>query len=233
MTITLGVDGCRAGWAAFTLDGDTTAFAVYPTIAALWMTVPEAAEVWIDIPIGLPDSVARACDAAARRLLGKRGSSVFAVPTRAALYAPDYTAACDLNQERTGKRFSRQTWNIAPKIREVDTLLRTDARARAAFHEAHPELVFYGLAGAPLLYPKKTPAGYAERLAILQALHPDAPTLIAATLQAYLRRDLARDDSIDALALALAARLPGRVTLPTPPDYDAHGLPMQLVCATG
>lgn len=79
----------------------------------------------IDIPIGLLDGT-RACDTAARKLLGQpRGSSVFPSPCRAAIQVASYGDACDANELRTGRKLSRQTWGIAPKIKQVDDAMTT------------------------------------------------------------------------------------------------------------
>jgi hypothetical protein len=51
----------------------------------------------VDIPIGFPERITglgRECDGAARKVLGKRASSVFAPPARAVLSETDYRRAC-------------------------------------------------------------------------------------------------------------------------------------------
>ncbi len=69
-----------------------------------------------------------------------RSSSVFPAPSRPALACSSYKEASRLNQQLTGRQPSRQGWAIAPKIREVDELLREDAEAHGLFREVHPEL---------------------------------------------------------------------------------------------
>ena len=91
-----------------------------------------------------------------RRLLGKRGSSVFAVPCREALSARTYRQACRINQRILGVKLSIQTWNIAAKIREIDTWLCTNPKLQPKIRESHPELCFWALAGGHAMsYPKK------------------------------------------------------------------------------
>ncbi len=34
-----------------------------------------------------------------------------------------YEKACEVNEKLTGKRISKQAWNIIPKIRDVDSFL--------------------------------------------------------------------------------------------------------------
>src|SRR5689334_631997 len=110
MNLYIGIDGCPAGWFAVTLQdsGDYTT-RIFSTIHALWTAVrgdsPEM--ILIDIPIGLPESGARAADAEARKLLGNRRSSIFGVPTRAAIYASVYAEGTQINKLATGLMFSR------------------------------------------------------------------------------------------------------------------------------
>jgi len=79
-----GVDGCRAGWVRFAVEVPSLATSVdVVDLAELLRNRPsDLACIGIDIPIGLIDG-SRACDKAARKLLGQpRGSSVFAAPCR-------------------------------------------------------------------------------------------------------------------------------------------------------
>ena len=85
-----GVDGCRAGWvvAFVRAAGEEGRVRVVSHFADV-LTAPEAPSVVaVDIPIGLPERVGRggrAAENAVRPLLGARQSSVFSVPSRAAL----------------------------------------------------------------------------------------------------------------------------------------------------
>ncbi|HCJ10793.1 MAG TPA: DUF429 domain-containing protein, partial [Clostridiales bacterium] len=105
----------------------------------------------VDIPIGLPGGggpAERACDRLARRRLGPRGSAVFPVPVREAVYAPTYEAACAIQaRTRGGRRLSRQVWALVPKMREVDRTLRELGCEAPLLFESHPELCFAALNG--------------------------------------------------------------------------------------
>ena len=80
----------------------------------------------IDIPIGLLDC-SRACDKAARKLLGQpRGTSVFAAPCRTALAATTHASANLINREKTGRGLSQQAFGIIPKIKQVDDAMTPD-----------------------------------------------------------------------------------------------------------
>src|ERR1700687_5597633 len=96
-----GVDGCRAGWVRFAVEVTSlaTSVDVLDLPELLRSRLPDLACIGIDIPIGLLDG-SRACDKAARKLLGQpRGSSVFAAPCRAALSASTHAAATQINHD--------------------------------------------------------------------------------------------------------------------------------------
>jgi predicted RNase H-like nuclease len=137
-----GVDGCRAGWVAFKVEVPSFATSVdVVDLAELLSKRPnELSCIAIDIPIGLLNG-SRACDKAARKLLGQpRGSSVFAAPCRAALSASRHSEASKINQQKTTRGLSQQAWGIASKIKQVDDAITLD-RQRWAF-EVHPEVCF-------------------------------------------------------------------------------------------
>jgi predicted RNase H-like nuclease len=238
MAIAVGLDGCRSGWFYFRFEQETATFGVLPGIADVSAELKLAPDscVLIDMPIGLRarGKQERRCDVEARKLLGPRRSSVFAAPLRPVLKAADYPAANAQQKRLSGRGLSKQAWNILPRIRELDDLLRADPVARAVFREAHPELLFAGLAGGPMSHPKKTRDGFAERLTILSILHPDAEALIASAFLAYGGFEAVRDDIVDAFVLALCARKPAQLrSLPETPETDPQGLPMQMVYLPG
>jgi predicted RNase H-like nuclease len=226
----VGVDGCNGGWIAASRARGTIACRRIARLEELFLESPAPEVVAVDIPIGLPERGARACDVAARELLGPgRGSSVFPAPLRALLAAKSYEEAGRLRRDTEGKSISKQTWLIVPKIAEVDALLRRSAAARAATHEVHPEVSFFYLnGGRPVLAPKRKPAGQAERLALLRGWCGDAAERAVAN-RARLR--CGADDVIDAFAaLWTAERIADgkAVTHPPNPELDAHRLPMSI-----
>lgn len=232
----IGIDGCGAGWLALRIDpeGEWT--------AEVFSTVHDLHDAWydpsslalIDIPIGLPDSEScRTCDAAARGYLGgKRASSVFNPPARAALHASDYLAAADLNQQATGKRISKQTFAILPKIREVDSYLRGSAEARGWMREVHPETLFKALnRDVATDHRKSIAAGREERLRILGEVWPAIHEAFDECIGRYRRKEVQADDILDAAAAALVAwRWRNNLrTLPADPPQDSEGLPCEMV----
>jgi predicted RNase H-like nuclease len=232
----LGVDGCRTGWFFVSIGpGEETEFGIFENIERLFHAYSDARWILIDVPIGLPFEAkkSRACDTQARnKLKPKRHSSVFSPPCREALSASSYDAACRINQKITGRMISRQAYHVSHKIRQVDELLNRHEEARKIFREAHPEICFWALAGSrPMTHYKKTPEGLADRLNLLKRLYPMSSSIYKAALDRYLRKQVARDDIWDALALAATAShlKKHEATLPEHPEKDALGLPMEMV----
>ena len=231
----IGVDGCPAGWFYVSEGEALEPFGIVPSLEVLVDRVPEDSALFVDIPIGLrdDDGRARGCDTLARRLLGrKRGSSVFPAPPHAVLGTEDYAAALQRSRAVTGKGLSMQTFRIAPKIREVDGLLRGGQRARAMIREVHPEVCFWAFAGGKSMkHRKKTREGIDERMEVLTSVMPESQDVVTAALAQFKRKELARDDIVDALvALATARSRPGNLhTLPDSPELDSQGLPMEMV----
>ena len=233
MTLLLGLDGCRKGWCGVMIDAsDGAALALppvlFPTFADALAT--EAAVIAIDIPIGLLDIPGgRGCDREARSLLGPpRASSVFPAPSRRACAVRDYGEASDINFQLTGRRHTKQSHNIAPKIREVDKQMKPHLQRRV--HEVHPELCFWSLNGAgPLAYPKKRLAGRFERWPLLRRVLPSLPGRPPAPRE--MPEGCSVDDYIDATVAAWTALCISRRRarlIPEHPATDVHGLRMEI-----
>ncbi len=233
--ITIGVDGCPAGWFFVALEpSGRSRWGIVRTLADLVAETSEPARVFVDIPIGLPDGPGpRECDQMARRALGgRRASSVFPAPARPVLDAVDYEDAKRLSRESTGKALSRQAFAILPRCREVDRLLRDDAKVRRIVREIHPEVCFWAFAGRrPMEHNKKQEEGFRERIGLLERIRPSAEREIEEMLRQFRRREVARDDAVDALAAALTASAPAAAlrTLPSQPQVDRAGLRMEMV----
>jgi predicted RNase H-like nuclease len=238
----LGVDGCRGGWLAIKIALDNSwEVNLFGKFSQLWDEYGEASLFLVDIPIGLrqgspkrgsPERAERRCDREARKLLGKRGSCVFRVPCRPAIYAGSYDQALARNEKLTGTRIFKATWNIVAKIREVDELLTTNLEARTLVREIHPELCFWSLNSCrPLKYSKTKKEGHQERLELLQSFYPQSKTLLDHTLSTYLRKEVKKDDILDALCAALTARVgyANLSAIPRQPERDREGLPMEMV----
>jgi len=234
-----GADGCSGGWiVAFVRPaGDEVRVRIMPRFADV-LAAPEAPKVIaVDMPIGLPERTGlggRAAENAVRPLLGQRQSSVFSVPSRAAIYAGDYSDACRIASETSDppRKVSKQLFNIAPKIREVDECLRADADAAKRTFEVHPELAFWRLNGErALMEPKKVKSRCYEPGLQLRRELLIAAGLSAAAVNTAPPKGAGPDDLLDALAcLAIARRLHANLArpFPDPPPRDAFGLRMAI-----
>ncbi len=235
-----GADGCPAGWVVVLRDTSglaeprTRIVASFAEILAL----PETPRIIaIDMPIGLPDRVTiggRAPDIAARAVLGKRQSSVFAVPSRAAVMAENYAAACEIALATSDppRKISKQTFQLFSRIREIDALM-TPALQERVF-ECHPEVAFWAMNGAEALQePKKVKSrphapGLALRRALLTRGGFPEPFLASTHFRASAAGP---DDFLDACACAWSA---GRIlsgtasTFPEVPPLDARGLRQEI-----
>ena len=242
MSTYVGVDWASKGWVAVVHeDGDWKA-EMYPSIHSVWFSYRHAQNILIDIPIGLPESQRRVCDQQAKEYIGTdRASSVFWTPCRDVLNAMTYEEAKQINHKRRGNKISSQTWHILPRIQEVDCLLRDSKVARKTILESHPEVCFTALSsGSNISISSKLDGdGFDQRLAILDnytsatAIYENFVDRYITSLPQWSRRigKSNRDDLVDALALAVTAKLATEnlSTLPDDPPTDKTGLPMQIV----
>ena len=222
-----GVDACRRGWVAVSMDGPERAgvaasfrvgaVRVHETLAGL-LDGDEAAVVGIDMPLGLLESGWREADRAARGLLGPRRSSVFAIPPRAVWAQASYQAASQRCRELTGQGFSIQAWGLRSKLLEAD---QYRGSCRHPLYEVHPELAFCAMAGAPLAHSKHTTDGRELRRELLSRAGISLPPIPRAPVT----------DTLDAAAVAWSAwRIAtGRaVVIPARPQRDELGLQIAI-----
>ncbi|MCA3561664.1 MAG: DUF429 domain-containing protein [Aestuariivirga sp.] len=231
MTPVLGVDGCPGGWIAVRWAG-TVSHHLCRNFAQV-MTM-DAAVIAVDMPIGFPLGSGRAAEREVRSRLGERQSSVFSVPSRAAVMCTDYRESCAANLAASDppKKVSKQIFHIFPKMREIDALITPELQSRIA--EVHPELAFWAMNGEiPSPLPKKVKGQpHAPGLELRKVLLATAGfPLVDLPSPSYRRADVGTDDLIDACACAWSARriLEGRaVTFPADPPCDARGLRMAI-----
>ena len=229
-----GVDGCRAGWLVVLVDGQgppnsSSQVRLCTEFEEILLLFPAPAAIAVDIPIGLldrPQRGGRVCDREARRMLGRRASSVFSPPSRQVLGATCY-------EDVRAQGLSSQAYGILPKIREVDRLMTPELQK--VIHEAHPELAFMALAGHPMRFNKKTSRGQRERLHALDRAPRHFFQGIRRTFvegwKAFTRRQVAPDDVLDACALAYTALRIADGTaqrLPPHPVVDQRGIRMEI-----
>ena len=238
--IVAGVDGCRGGWVAVILDRDrpeAPKVRTYARAADIVDDLPETTVLAIDMPIGLRDHTGpggRGPEHAVRPLLGMRQSSVFSVPSRAAVYETDYREACRVATETSDppRKVSKQCFHLFDKIRELDGLLIERPELIVRVHETHPEVAFWRLNGErAMTHPKKVKsalaqAGLRERRALLEGRGLPASLFDAPRLPG-----VGADDLLDAAAnVLIACRIADGAAepFPAPLEHDARGLPIAI-----
>ncbi|MEP3045590.1 MAG: DUF429 domain-containing protein [Roseibium sp.] len=233
-----GVDGCKAGWVAVLRslrDPAQIRFEVFSNFSDLLSDQLHLSVIAVDMPIGLPDFIGpngRGAEKAARSHLGMRQSSVFSVPSRAAVYEDDYRTSCDtsLKTSEPPRMVSKQCFYLFPKIREIDELM-TPALEKQV-HEVHPELAFWRLNGeCEMSLPKKVksranPEGLDQRRDLLVS-----KGLPKEFLNQRPPKGCGRDDLLDAAANSLIAeRIHLGLAEPFPNEFqrDSKGLRMAI-----
>lgn len=222
-----GADGYKSRWCVVLHDLDTDEFRarIVPTFAGLLGLAERPGIVAVDIPIGLPAFTApggRACEREARRILGRRASSVFSAVGRGALAGASRAEADGLSRAAGGLGIGAQAWGLAEKLKEADAVMSPE-RQRLV-HEVHPEVSFWAMNGcAAMPAGKKSPEGERDRVEAL--VTAGLPRGFVEALPAGLR--VGRDDFLDACAAVwtagrIAAGVAGR--LPAHEDRDARGL---------
>ncbi|MDQ1253410.1 MAG: hypothetical protein QG646_2577 [Euryarchaeota archaeon] len=242
--IFVGVDGCSAGWFAVFLAEENDKkcewkIELFPKFPSLFDFLKKEYKledflILIDIPIGLKagGSGERLSDFGARRILKTRKSSIYPVPCREAVYEESYEKACKVNLELTGKSISKQAWNIIPKIREVDSYLIENEVFREKVKEVAPEICFQEFAGFSMESSKKSLSGSLERIKTLRTVCQFTDAIVEAAFSKYRRKEVAKDDILDALAAAITAKIGyenGFEYVPCTPETDSKGLKIQMV----
>jgi predicted RNase H-like nuclease len=233
MTYVAGADGTPGGWAVVIMEAGQPIIRKVPALSDILDGAIEFDIIAVDVPIGLLDAYevgGRACDRAARKLLGRRrASSVFPAPVRPVLAATSWDDACALSRasEPHGKAISKQTFAILPKIREIDELLQTRPELRDVVREVHPEVCFSELVGEPMIHRKSSMLGRKERRRALVQSFSELDVIE----KTGCGQGLPVEDILDATvacwsALRLAVGL-GR-SLPDAVPRDITGLPMAI-----
>lgn len=227
MQMITGIDGCGSQWLAIAHVPGSTDF-----VATLLETRELSTQPWalaaIDIPIGIPEKGAREADIEARKFIGPRRNSVFPCPIRPALAASTWQEACDITFEQDGRKISQQTFAILPKIRDIDTCIRS-AKLQQRFFEIHPEVSFAAWNGSPTLCSKKSAYGEEQRRMLI-AKHFGGDAFASVVLQVS-EHGAEIDDIADAFAALWTAnrRFNGiSEKLPCHDVMDGLGVPMNI-----
>lgn len=240
-----GLDGCQGGWVCARWDGGAgLTLARLDAVEDLFEAADAPLVAAIDIPIGLPERAGpggRPPERLVRPRLGMRQSSVFSVPSRAAveaggaLHLPEderYRAACTVARATSDppRAISKQCFHILPKILEVDRVLRSRPALDGRLFECHPEVSFWAMNGqreVPL--PKKVKGrSFEDGLNFRRALLSAAGMPVERVTRETARRLKAGfDDVVDACACAWTARRIAQgiaLSFPDPPERDGAGL---------
>jgi predicted RNase H-like nuclease len=223
-----GVDACRHGWVAVSLDVPgsaddrsgpaaagrirVAAVRAHASLAGI-LEGDGASMVGIDMPLGLLESGWREADRAARALLGPRRSSVFPIPPREVWAQASYPAANQRCRELTGQGLPIQAWGLRAKLLEADQYRVTGGHP---LYEVHPELSFGAMAGAPLVHSKHAAAGRELRRELLGL----AGIVVSRVPRAPVT------DTLDAAAVAWSAwriATGQAVVVPGRPQRDGQG----------
>lgn len=222
-----GVDGCPGGW--IVVETSLNLNAATWKIAPNWNAIGAVAQIIaVDMPIGISSDGVRQCEVEARAALSPCGSRVFKTLPRGALRfaQSEWMAANQWSKAQGFGGIPKQTWNIRPRILEIDHALTAADQDRV--FEAHPELAFARLNGGKPLASKHLPEGRALRTRLLRAAGFEK---IDVWLGALRGSGAKADDLLDACALVLTARHIARGTarhLPEEVERDARGLGMTI-----
>jgi predicted RNase H-like nuclease len=224
-----GIDGAPGGWISVTWIKNKFIIEFQEKLSSF--SFSNKTITLIDMPIGLPCTGYRQCDVLGRKLLGIKRSSLFFVPSREAVFAESYSESCQKNLARQNVKLSKQVWNICPKIKELDALLRREQELRKSIFEAHPEIAFYKLnKNLPLRYSKKTLEGRRERIDLLINAFGSTSikNLITVSESQYPKL---LEDIIDAASLVGLLKLSGKkLNFVGDSSCDKYRLPMQIAC---
>lgn len=225
-----GIDGCKVGWLFISFDEGNERWEVLETKEQLEEILLETDRTFIDMPIGLEDEeYTRECDALMRKEVGGNySSSIFSPPIRPALAAPSYVEANMISYEFTEKKLSLQSWNITPKIQIIDDLLTDHSSLSEKVLESHPEHLFMKLNDGEIFQKKNLKKGIKHRLGLIEEEEPIVDDFFRDIKEEYRRSEVAEDDIVDAMVLALYAKWSKErplKTIPSEVEKDSKGFP--------
>lgn len=232
----VGVDGCKGGWVAASINNRQLYLKKYNDFSKMVFEIAQFDGMLVDMVMGLPSNIEqyeKRPDGIARKIV-PRTSTVFAVPSRQAVYEFTKEKQKEANLSAVGKSLSEQTIAIIPKMREVDEFLLSNEKYVNVIRESHPEACFARLSGGFLMTKKSEKGGIADRVQVLSMFLQDLSV-------EYVRKFAKKlgckpDDILDAICLAVTANLDaqGRTEImPENPSTDDKGIKMQMVIPKG
>lgn len=226
--ILAGVEPVSGGWlvAPGNLQGISLApqpAYVLGTLAEVLDYRPSFSAIALHAPVGTQEkpNEERACDTAAREMLGRRRAAVVRAPSKALLDANSLEEAQRIDPSVDIVRW-RSLSKAAESIREVQSW-----RQRTVW-EVNPELSFRQMNdGKDLAYGRRTILGRQERIELLLRKLPGAARVLAER-----PRKVREDKLVDALSDLWTARrvMAHAITRAAdPPVWDEEGVRMDIV----
>ena len=233
----VGVDGCKGGWVAASINNGELYLKKYTDFSKMVFDIAQFDGVLVDMVMGLPSNIEqyeKRPDGIARKIVKPRTSTVFAVPTRQAVYEFTKDKQKDANLSAIGKGLSEQTIAIIPKMREVDEFLLSNEEYMNVIRESHPEVCFARLNGEVFMTNKSEKEGITDRVQVLSRYLQNLS-------EEYVRTSAKKlgckpDDILDAICLAVTANLDAQgrsEIIPENPSTDDKGIKMQMVIPKG
>ena len=201
MSTVIGIDGCRAGWIITqVLDNQLISFHIIKNLNDDYLKQIKLSYIGIDIPLQLSQTGKRLAEIEARSLLKKRACTIFSPPTLNALRAKNYIDACEVNFKECGKRISKQSWNLFPKIKEAHKFLENNSISKLEVFEVHPELSFMAMNDMNLIdASKKTETGKEIRIKLIQKFFPNFS--FESVRNQYKKNQVLDDDILDSISV--------------------------------
>ena len=201
MSSVIGIDGCKAGWIiAKTLENESISFQIIKNLNDVYLEGINVSHIGIDIPLQLSHTGKRFAEIEARSLLKNRACTIFTPPTLNALRAKNYMDACEVNFNECGKRISKQSWNLFPKIKEAQEFLENKSINKLRVFEVHPELSFMAMNDMILVQAsKKTDIGREIRIKLIQKFFPKFS--FESVRNEYKKNQALDDDILDSVSV--------------------------------
>mgnify|MGYP003996905619 FL=1 len=201
MSRVIGIDGCKAGWIiAKTLEDKSISFQIIKNLNDDYLKESNVSLIGIDIPLRLSSSGKRLAEIEARVLLKNRACTIFSPPTLNALTAKNYIDACKINFKECGKKISKQSWNLFPKIKEAQEFLENKSIIELGVFEVHPELSFMAMNDMNLIWAsKKTVIGREIRIKLIQKFFPKFS--FESVRNKYKKNQVLDDDILDSVSV--------------------------------
>lgn len=233
MSVVYGVDGTKSGWIVSSFSKKEKDFAIFFISKLKELTIKPTDLVLIDIPLGLPSrkKTYRECDLLARKILKKRACTLFSPPLVEAINKSTYKEALETNRKYANVGFSKQAFNLKPKIIEA----RNFTMLHKNIYESHPELCFLALnKGEPLLVSKHCEAGIKKRLDLICSYNKELKDLYEKAKIELKKFYITEDDLVDSIVLTISgviikANKKNLVSLPKFNELDKTGISLKLI----